>query len=157
MSKSRTRTRKFLFQMLFARTFWEVNKDSLVESFFEWVFSSELDMEYADKLFDIIVEREQFLLTIIKRFASKFDISTMPKDVVFPIFIASSEMIFLDEEIPSSVSINEAIELAKIYGDKSSKKLVNAVLDNILAHIDEIKKEESINQNAGFSFFKEIA
>lgn len=157
MSKSRTRTRKFLFQMLFARTFWEINKDDLIESFFEWVFSSELDMEYADKLFNLIVKNEQFLLVIIKRFASKFDISTMPKDVAFPIFIAMSEMLFLDEEIPSSVSINEAIELAKIYWDKSSKKLVNAILDNVLTKIEEIKKEDLNIQDSGFSFFKEIA
>ncbi len=156
MSKSRTRTRKFLFQMLFARTYWEVNTDSLIESFFEWVFSSELDMEYAEQMFDIIVSHEQFLLSLIKRFASKFDISTMPKDTVFPIFIASAEMIFLKDEIPSSVSINEAIELAKIYGDKSAKKLVNWVLDNILDNIEEIKKEDASLANAGFSFFKEI-
>lgn len=156
MSKSRTRTRKFLFQMLFARTYWEVDKSRLMESFFEWVFSSELDMEYADSVFDIIINNEQFLISLIKRFASKFDISTMPKDVVFPIFIASAEMIFLNEEIPSSVSINEAVELAKTYGDKSAKKLVNAVLDNILDNIEEIKKEDASLANSGYSFFKEI-
>lgn len=156
MSKSRTRTRKFLFQMLFARTYWEVDKVRLMESFFEWVFSSELDMEYADSIFDIIINNEQFLISLIKRFASKFDISTMPKDVVFPIFIASAEMIFLNEEIPSSVSINEAVELAKTYGDKSAKKLVNAVLDNILDNIEEIKKEDASLANSGYSFFKEI-
>lgn len=156
MSKSRTRTRKFLFQMLFARTYWEVNKDSLIESFFEWIFSSELDMEYADSVFNIILDKEQFLISLIKRFASKFDISTMPKDVAFPIFIASAEMLFLEEAIPSSVSINEAVELAKTYWDKSAKKLVNWVLDNILDNIEEIKKEDTSIANSWFSFFKEI-
>ena len=113
-------------------------------------------MEYADAVFNIILDKEQFLISLIKRFASKFDISTMPKDVAFPIFIASAEMLFLEEAIPSSVSINEAVELAKTYWDKSAKKLVNWVLDNILDNIEEIKKEDTSITNSWFSFFKEI-
>jgi transcription termination factor NusB len=34
-------------------------------------------------------------------------------------------MFFLTEEIPGKVSINEAVEIAKVYGDDSSKKIVN--------------------------------
>jgi transcription antitermination protein NusB len=41
--------------------------------------------------------------------------------------IALVEMDFL-EDVPKSVSINEAIEIAKIYGDDDSSKFINAVL-----------------------------
>jgi len=34
-------------------------------------------------------------------------------------------MFFLLEEIPAKVSINEAVELAKMYADDSSKRIVN--------------------------------
>ncbi|MBO8125886.1 MAG: transcription antitermination factor NusB [Firmicutes bacterium] len=36
------------------------------------------------------------------------------------------------EDIPDSVAINEAVELAKKYGDDASPKFVNGVLGNIL-------------------------
>jgi len=41
------------------------------------------------------------------------------------------------EDIPSKVSINEAIELAKRYGDVDSGKFVNGILD-------EVRKSEAI-------------
>ncbi|MDY0405614.1 transcription antitermination factor NusB [Virgibacillus sp. 179-BFC.A HS] len=36
------------------------------------------------------------------------------------------------EDIPENVTINEAIELAKMYGDEKSGKFVNGVLSNIV-------------------------
>lgn len=45
------------------------------------------------------------------------------------------ELLFL-EDIPPKVSINEAVELAKKYGDVESSKFVNGILD-------KIRKEET--------------
>lgn len=44
--------------------------------------------------------------------------------------LACAEILY-DETIPKSVSINEAVELAKTYGDEKSPAFVNAVLKNI--------------------------
>jgi N utilization substance protein B len=44
---------------------------------------------------------------------------------IIPVYISITEMLFIEEEIPPKVSINEAVELAKIYGDDSSRKIVN--------------------------------
>lgn len=43
---------------------------------------------------------------------------------------AITEILFMDD-IPVSVSINEAVELAKKYGDDKSYKFVNSVLSKI--------------------------
>jgi transcription termination factor NusB len=50
-------------------------------------------------------------------------------------------MFFLKEEIPAKVSINEAIELSKIYADDSWKKMVNWILNKVLENINELNKE----------------
>lgn len=44
--------------------------------------------------------------------------------------LAAYEIHFLDE-IPASVSINEAVEMAKIYGGEDSSKFVNGVLGKL--------------------------
>lgn len=44
--------------------------------------------------------------------------------------LGTYELIFMDE-IPPKVAINEAIDIAKRYGDKDSGKFVNGVLDKI--------------------------
>src|SRR5699024_5457196 len=48
--------------------------------------------------------------------------------------IATYEIHFL-EEIPTKVSINEAVDLAHTYGDEKSGKFVNGVLSRITEHI----------------------
>jgi len=44
--------------------------------------------------------------------------------------IAVYELLFT-EEVPPKVAINEAIEMAKKFGDKDSSKFVNGILDKI--------------------------
>lgn len=50
--------------------------------------------------------------------------------------IATFEMIF-ENEIPISVSINEAVEIAKEYGTPDSSKFVNGVLGAIATDIEK--------------------
>lgn len=44
--------------------------------------------------------------------------------------LATYEILFMDD-IPPKVSIDEAIELGKKFGDKDSPRFINGVLDNI--------------------------
>lgn len=63
-------------------------------------------------------------------------------------------MLYLTEEIPAKVSINEGIELAKIYSDDSAKKIVNGVLNKLYENIDSLKMELSkIEPDTSFSLF----
>jgi N utilization substance protein B len=48
--------------------------------------------------------------------------------------LASFEMIGC-EDVPATVSINEAVELAKRFGDKDSRAFVNGILDRIAADL----------------------
>jgi N utilization substance protein B len=47
--------------------------------------------------------------------------------------IAVYELLFCDD-IPPKVSINEAIELGKLYGTRETKRFLNGVLDRIAQH-----------------------
>ena len=50
------------------------------------------------------------------------------------------------EDIPARVTINEAIELAKTYGDQNSGRFVNGVLDQVAARLNlKDKGEEPIH------------
>ncbi len=138
---SRARTRKFLYQMLYASTFSKIEEMTFREAFFSWVFNAEIDEEYLKNMFQLILDNEQFLIEIIHMYAPKFDIENMDVSYVLPIFICCTEILFFSEEIPLKVSLNEAIEIAKVYGDDSSKKMVNGVLNNIINNIDELKSK----------------
>jgi transcription antitermination protein NusB len=53
-----------------------------------------------------------------------------------------SELLFFDE-VPTKVTINEAIELAKSYSTRKSGNFVNGILDAVL---NSLKKENKINK-----------
>ena len=50
---------------------------------------------------------------------------------------------FFEEDIPLKVSVDEAIEIAKILGQKEdTPKFVNGILGKILTNINENKKNK---------------
>lgn len=138
---SRSRTRKFLYQMLYASTFSKIEDETFKESFFSWVFNSELDESYLTSMFDLIIENQSFLIEVIGRYAPRFDIENMDLSAMVPMFIWSTEMLLFPEEIPAKVSINEAVEISKVYWDDSTRKMVNGVLNKVLNDLEKLKVE----------------
>jgi transcription antitermination protein NusB len=55
--------------------------------------------------------------------------------------IATYEILY-DAEVPPSVAINEAVELAKVYGGEDSSKFVNGVLGKIALRREEHADQE---------------
>ncbi len=141
MNYSRTRTRKFLYQMLYASTFSEVDTEVFRDTFFSWVFNWELDEEYLDTMFSLITKNQSFLIEkIIKNYTPRFNIKDMDLSYIIPIFISVTELIIYQEEIPKKVSLNEAIQISKVYWSDSSRKTVNWVLNKILNDLDLLRK-----------------
>lgn len=54
--------------------------------------------------------------------------------------LAVYEIIYLDD-IPPGVTVNEAVELAKKYGDEESGKFVNGILGNLVRNLETQPKE----------------
>jgi N utilization substance protein B len=54
------------------------------------------------------------------------------------------ELVF-DQDIPSRVAINEAIELAKTFGGESSGKFVNGVLGAVFKNQGEKERDKVVN------------
>jgi N utilization substance protein B len=52
------------------------------------------------------------------------------------------------DEVPARVTVNEAIELAKDFGDEEAAKFVNGILDKVLATEVKLagKRREALKQ-----------
>ncbi|MDA9128911.1 transcription antitermination protein NusB [Candidatus Gracilibacteria bacterium] len=144
MQVSRKKTRKFLLQKLYARIYGDILEQRFHESFFEGILTFDIDEKYLSEMFQIILDNQDTILSIIAQYAPKFDIDSMLKTNILSMCIAIAEMLYIKEEIPGKVSINEAIDLAKYYGDDTSKNIVNGILNgfykNIETHQDELNK-----------------
>lgn len=150
---SRKKTRKFLLQKLYARIYWEFSESDFLESYFEWIMEYKADDAYLNEMFQIIVSKQDSILGIIKKYAPKFDLDTMLKTNILAMSIAIAEMLYLTEEIPAKVSINEAIDLSKYFWDNLSKNIVNGILNSFFNDIELYSNVEQLHKEK-FNFFQ---
>lgn len=77
---------------------------------------------------------------LISKYATNWQIKRMAAIDRNILRIGTFELLYADD-IPPKVAINEAVELAKRYGDMESSKFVNGVLDKIhkMEHADSKK------------------
>jgi len=140
---NRKKSRKLLFQELYSLSTNKFDKKLFRDSFFNEVHSFKIDEDYLDEMHKIIVFNEAFFINIFKICAPKFNIKKMSLSNVLPVYIWLAEMFFIKEEIPGKVSINEAVEIAKVYWDDSAKKVVNWILNKVYKDFDELNKTKN--------------
>lgn len=61
--------------------------------------------------------------------------------------IAALEILYY-EDIPHKVSVNEALELSKIFGEKSSTSFINGILDKVLKSQSHNQKDLVLNKKS---------
>lgn len=101
----------------------------------------ESDSIYIRKLYDGINERFEFLQSVIEKFSKGFAFERIYKIDCALIMIASFEILYL-EDIPTQVSINEALELAKVYSTDKSFSFINGILASVNANKEELLNEQ---------------
>jgi len=88
------------------------------------------DSAFVKDKFDKIISHKDELDAIISENISGWDLDRIGKVELAVLRLAAYEMI-MDEEIPTGVAMDEAIEIAKTYGQENSGSFVNAVLSKI--------------------------
>lgn len=68
---------------------------------------------------------------IIQKYATNWSIDRMLRTDRNILRMAIYELLH-ESDVPGSVTVNEAVELAKLYGDADSGKFVNGILGNVL-------------------------
>lgn len=128
----RREIREHLFRMLFLKDFHELSElKEQINFYFESLEEpSPEDLEYLDHRFEQIVEKVDEIDKIIEEASTGWRINRMGKIDITIIRLATFEMKF-DEEIPTGVAINEAVELAKKFGEDNSSSFVNGILAKI--------------------------
>jgi N utilization substance protein B len=95
--------------------------------------------DFSHKLFLKTVQSIEELDDHIKANVKSWDFSRIACVEKNILRLGICEFLYFDD-IPSTISIDEAIELAKRYGDKDAKSFVNAVLDSVLKKIQKKEK-----------------
>eukprot|EP01012_Entosiphon_sulcatum_P048840 TRINITY_DN67391_c0_g1_i1.p1 TRINITY_DN67391_c0_g1~~TRINITY_DN67391_c0_g1_i1.p1 ORF type:complete len:313 (+),score=69.84 TRINITY_DN67391_c0_g1_i1:207-1145(+) len=133
---------------------WEDDKDMaamLMENFFK--SSSKINFlnlislekrDYAHNLMYTVLEKEDYCMELIQPKLINWDAERVALIDLLLLRMGVCEMLYFPT-IPTKVTINEYIEIAKQYSTPQSGQFVNGVLDNILKDLERenlIRKQE---------------
>ena len=100
--------------------------------------------QYARRLVEGVLEQKEEIDNIIATHASAWPIAQMAMVDRNLLRVAIYEMIE-EDETPLKTAIDEAVELAKVYGSNSSSRFVNGVLGSVMNAMAAKVRTESEN------------
>jgi transcription antitermination protein NusB len=133
MNKSRRRARQDAVIYLYQSDLLKKNIASILEV--EELFGRDVD-SFTKELIDGVINNSVIIDEKIKSIVENWSferIAIIDRNIIR---VAVFEMMYIDE-IPLKVSVDEAIEIAKIFGQKDdTPKFVNGILGKILSEMD---------------------
>jgi len=88
--------------------------------------------DFAERLVAGVLEKKKELDALIGKYATNWKVSRMPIVDRNILRAGVYELLWMDD-VPAKVTVNEAIELAKSFGDDEASKFVNGILDQVLS------------------------
>lgn len=147
---TRRESREHVFKLLFQKEFYEPFEEAeQIESYFERIVElseedtnealaaresaciEEKELEYIRTKYESIEKKLGEIDSILAQATSGWKLTRMGKVDLNLLRLAVFEIKF-DEEVPNKVAVNEAVELAKIYGGDSSAGFINGVLAKVM-------------------------
>ncbi len=130
--RKRTQARECVLKILYQAEI--TRRDVIVSSQIFWEEIEEVDpniKEFSDRIIKGVAERMDSIDQKISQYATNWQIKRMAVIDRNILRIGVFELLYAGGDIPPKVTINEAVELAKKYGDLESSKFVNGILDKI--------------------------
>lgn len=103
-------------------------------------FPPRIDRQLSEHLCEGVIANIEHIDELILRSAPEWPIKQIAKIDISILRLAVFELVYNVQTIPTKVSIDEAIELAKEFGGSNSSKFINGVLGSI---VKELKLEDA--------------
>jgi len=126
----RRKSREYALQLLFQEELHHQKPRQLFGLFWQENPSPEDIVEFTQKLVEGVMRNIKEIDQMIEKIATNWKISRMALVDRAILRLASFELIYC-QEIPASVTMDEAIEIARKYGTEESASFVNGILDKI--------------------------
>lgn len=126
---TRSEAREQAFKLVFNRMF---NKQSTADEIINnMTEAGEYEPnDFSAELFKGVCENVQDIDSLIEKNLVRWKLSRIPKTVLAVLEISVYEILYR-EDIPDSVSINEAVNLSKVYCSDTDHSFVNGILGTV--------------------------
>lgn len=126
---SRHATREALVKYLYAIEFQEESAEKFLDTY-EGAHANDINRDFFSKLLKGVEEHKEELDKIIEEHSENWNMDRIAKIDLAILRIALFEMLHM-KDIPESVSINEAVELAKTYSHDDAGAYINGILGSV--------------------------
>ena len=132
---TRTEIRELTFELLYSLEIQKMEQQEYNEQIELFLVEQNVSQEKAktymtETINGIAKNKEEILELISQNLKEKWDISRVSKINITLLKLATYEIVYT--ELPYKVVVNEAVEIAKKYGDDTSPAFINGVLGNII-------------------------
>jgi transcription antitermination protein NusB len=103
------------------------------------LFKNEDDKDYARELFRKAILHKEEYRKLVESFTENWDVERIAYMDFLILEVAITEAVEFPS-IPTRVTINEYLEIAKFYSTEKSSMFINGLLDKIFRHLKEEKK-----------------
>lgn len=136
---NRSQAREQAFKLLYSMEIQQDYNEELVDLFIEnnEITNEETKRYIIDSIKGIKQNKEEIDKLIISNLKEDWQIERIPKINISLLRLAIYEIIY--KKIPYKVAINEAVELAKKYGEDHARIFINGVLASVVK--DNIEKK----------------
>ena len=125
---NRSEARKIIMTILYQIVVYE--KNNMIYDVEEIIKENvEIDNEFIKDIVYGVITYQNDIDKISNKYLNNWTIDRLGNTDIAILRMGIYELLYTDT--PSIVSINEAIELAKLYSDDSVAKMINAVLDKV--------------------------
>ncbi|SHF46587.1 NusB antitermination factor [Fodinibius roseus] len=138
----RREARKAVLQALYANEIGKGQWTHIIQSVLKPKLSDTDTFKFAERLFLKVVNNQETVDEVIQTHINNWSIDRLNTIDLQILRLAIAEFLYF-EQIPTKVTINEAIEIAKKFSTQKSGNFVNGILDSAL---DQLKKDERIRK-----------
>ncbi|MBT9438682.1 MAG: transcription antitermination factor NusB [Desulfobacterales bacterium] len=144
--RNRRKARELAMQALFYMDMSQNDSKEAIKLFCENFVTSKRNLPFFLELINGVIKALPEIDSVIERFSSNWKISRMSIVDRNIMRLAVYEMLFCGD-IPSKVSINEAIDIGKKFGAEESGAFINGILDSIRIALEEEKSIQALTNN----------
>ena len=138
--RSRSKAREVALHLLYQIEISKRDSQQVFKDYFENNPQKQDIVDFSLLLAKGVLDNYDKIDSLIKEYVKNWEIDRMAIIDRNILRIGCFELIFL-EEVPPKVAINEAIELAKRFGDVDSPRFVNGILDKVYKVASKDKDE----------------
>ena len=134
---SRRNARLNAYQLIFGYLFSKEIDDTALNTMVSADDIQQADEDYIREVVSGVRDNYDDLMSLIADNSKNFKIERIYKPDLAALLLACYEMKYVDD-IPLAVSINEVIEIVKVYSTDKSSKFVNGVLKGVYNALKEV-------------------